>query len=67
MAIQTDVTLQLDYTCCLRMMGENPALQKLLFDHLAACQSSTIVNTSCVIFCPQGGVTSLHCSLLYKR
>ena len=28
MAIQTEVTLQPDYTCCLRVMGENPALQK---------------------------------------
>ena len=36
MAILTDVTLQPDYTCCLRVMGENPALQKLLFDHLAS-------------------------------
>ena len=34
MGIQTDVTLQPDYTCCLRVMGINPALQKLLFDHL---------------------------------
>ncbi len=33
MAIQTDVTLQPDY---LRVMGGNPALQKLLFDHLAS-------------------------------
>ena len=31
-----NVTLQPNYTCCLRVMGENPALQKLLFDHLAS-------------------------------
>ena len=46
MAIQTDVTLQPDYRCCLSVMGDNPALQKLL----PACPSSTIVNTRCVIF-----------------
>ena len=28
MAIQTEVTLQPDNTCCLHVMGENHALQK---------------------------------------
>ena len=28
--IQTEVTLQPHYTCCLRVMGKNPVLQKLL-------------------------------------
>ena len=38
MAIQTEVTLQPDYTCCLGVMGGggDPALQKLLYDHLAS-------------------------------
>ena len=51
MAIQTDVTLQPDYTCRLRVMGENPALQKFLFDHLASVPVfDYIVNTNCANF-----------------
>ncbi len=67
MAIQTEVTLQPDYMCCLRVMGKNPALQKLLFYHLASVPDGHCLRRLYILvvltFCPQGGVTSRHCSL----
>ena len=57
MAIQTEVTLQPDYTCCLRVMGEKSRIAEIVI--LSPCQIvilspwslySTIVNTSCVNF-----------------
>ncbi len=52
MAIQSEVTLQPDYTCCLRVMGGKSCIAEIVI--LSPCQhirwslSSTIVNTSCV-------------------
>ena len=47
MAIQIEVTLQPDYTCCLRVMGEkNPALQKLLFHHLPSVSDGQVFDDS---------------------
>ena len=54
MAIQTEVTLQPDYTCCLRVMGKKSRIAEIVI--LSPCQctrwslSSTIVNTTCVNF-----------------
>ena len=51
MAIQTEVTLQSDYTCCLRVMGKKSRIAEIVI-----CQrtrwslSSTLVNTRCVNF-----------------
>ena len=63
MVIQTEVTLQADYVLSACDGGKIPQCRNCYLINLPAYPSSTIVNTSCVNFCPQGGVTSRHCSL----
>ena len=63
MAIQTEFTLQPDYTCYMRVMGEYPALQKLPFYHFPSILDQIMLNPSYVYFYPQGGVTIVICNV----
>ena len=66
MAIQTEVTLQPDYMCCLRVMGKQSRIAEIVFYHLAypiVIDFEHILRLVVLTFCPQGGVTSRHCSL----
>ena len=62
MTIKTEVTLQPDYTRCLRVMGKNPALQKLLSYHFRSVPGGRRLqkysNLVVLFVCPQGGVTN---------